>query len=144
MFRKILVCSDGSERSVAAASIAAEVAKCRNAHLTLLHVCSIPEVDEPFPGAPPLSKSAIEAFVSARHLAVIERTGTAISEVGIHYDILEETGNPVEVISRIAENQGFDLVVLGSRARRSDKSPELGSVSLGVIQRVHCPVLVAK
>ena len=144
MFQRILLCSDGSERSIQAAAIAADIAQCRSARLSLLHVCELPDVDEPFPGAPSLSKHAVEDFVRTRHLAVIQRTLGPINDAGVTCDILEEVGHPVETISRIAESQDFDLIVLGSRARKTDKAAELGSVSFGVVQRVHCPVLIVK
>ena len=144
MFNKILLCSDGSERSVQAAAIAADIAKCRGSRLTLLHVCPLPEVDEPFAGAPGLPKQAIEAFIKSRHLSVIHRTLGPIKDAGVPCEILEETGHPEEVIARVADNQEFDLVVMGSRAHKTEKMTELGSVSFGVVQRVHCPVLIVK
>ena len=144
MFNKILLCSDGSERSIQAAAMAADIAKCRGSRLTLLHVCPLPEVDDPFAGAPGLPKHAVEAFIKARHVSVIHRTLGPVKDAGVSCEILEEVGNPVDVIARVADNQEFDLVVMGSRAHKSEKMTELGSVSFGVVQRVHCPVLVVK
>ena len=144
MFTRILVCSDGSDRSVKAAAVAAELARDQKASLSLLSVSQVPDVDRPFPNAPEIAQSALDAFVKARNLAVIERTLPAIKRVGVSCDILEESGDPADVIIRIADSRAFDLIVVGSRGLPDEKAAHLGSVSYEVIQRAHCTVVVVK
>ncbi|MGC8668356.1 MAG: universal stress protein [Chthonomonadales bacterium] len=144
MFKKILVCSDGSDRAIKAAGVAAELAKSVNAALTMLSVCQIPEVSEPFPGAPTLSLPAVDRYVRDMHLAVVERTLPIIRNAGVPCDILGEVGDPVSVIAQIAESRDFDLIVMGSRGLNTSQAARLGSVSYGVIERAHCPVLVVR
>jgi nucleotide-binding universal stress UspA family protein len=144
MFQKILVCVDGSERSIEAARIAAELAKVHKASLTLLHAFQLPSLKEPFPGAPTFASPLLEQYERDIKQAVIERTLPAISAVGEGYDVMEEIGDPIEVIARNAGNQGYDLIVMGGRNMGVDKIAQLGSISHGVLCRAHCPVLVVR
>jgi len=144
MFKKILVCIDGSERSIEAARIAAEMAKVHKAALTLLHTFQIPALKEPFPGAPAFAQPLLEQYERAVKQAVIERTLPAIHAVGNEYDIVEEIGDPIEVIVRVADNRDYDLIVMGGRKMGVDRIAQLGSVSHGVLCRAHCPVLVVR
>lgn len=144
MFKKILVCSDGSDRASNAVERAAELSKIHKAQLTLLHVCPLPSVKEPFPGAPTLTGPAVDAYVRAMHIAVIERALPVIKQAGACCDIIEEVGNPAEIIARIANHQAFDLVVLGSRGISTDKAEKLGSVCHSVMHNASCPVLIVR
>jgi nucleotide-binding universal stress UspA family protein len=144
MFQTILVCSDGSEPSLSAAEVAADMAKTHRAELTLLHVCQLPTLETSFPGAPTLSGSAIDAYVQDMHTAVIRRTLPLIKQSGVCCDILEETGNPADVIARVANQQGFDLIIMGSRGVSKEKADKLGSVCHRVIHDASCPVLIVR
>ena len=144
MFKKILVCIDGSERSIDAARVAAGLAKVHEAALTLLHVFQVPALQEAFPGAPTFALPLLDQYEQDVKQAVMERTLPALREVGNGYDVLEEVGDPVEVIARIADNRGYDLIVVGSRNVAGDKIARLGSISHGVLCRAHCPTLVVR
>ena len=144
MFQKILLCSDGSDRSLTAAMAAVELAKTYKAQLTLLNVCQVPSIEAPFPGAPSFSGHAIDVYVADMHNAVIRRTLPLIKQADLSCEILEENGNPADIIARIANQQEFDLVVLGSRGVSSDKAETLGSVCHRVIHDAFCPVLIVR
>jgi len=144
MFKKILVCSDGSDHALTAVAYAAELSNIHKATLTLLHVCSLPTVKEPFPGAPSLSGPAVDAYVRAMHIAVIERALPVIKQAGACCEVKEEVGNPADVIARIANQQDYDLIVLGSRGISPEKAEKLGSVCHSVIHNASCPVLVVR
>ena len=144
MFKKILVCIDGSERSIKAAVIGAELANVHKAGLTLLHTCQLPTPREPFPGAPKFALPLLNQYEKDIKEAVLARTVPSIQAIGQGYDVLEETGDPVEVIVRVADSRGFDLIVMGGRNMSVDKAAQLGSVSHGVLCRAHCPVLVIR
>ena len=142
MFKKILVCVDGSDRSIEAARIAADLAKVHKAALTLLHVFQIPALREPFPGASTFAVPLLVQYERDVKQAVIERTLPVIHASGQDFDVMEEVGDRVEVIARVADNRGFDLIVMGGRTMGADKIAPLGSGSHGVLCRAHCPVLV--
>ena len=142
MFKKILVCIDGSERSIEAVRIAAGMATVHKAALTLLQTFQVPTLKEPFPGAPSFALPLLDQYERDIKQAVIERTLPTIREAGVGYDVMEEIGDPVEVIARVADNRGYDLIVMGGRSMGVDKIAQLGSISHGVLCRAHCPVLV--
>lgn len=144
MFKKILICSDGSERSLDAARQAAELAKSQRASLTLLHVCHVPTITPPFLGAPTLNGPLLDKYIHDMHEAVLLRTLPVLKETGVCAHIIEEVGSPVEVISRIANTQDFDLVVIGSRGVSVDRAEKLGSICHGVIHNVFCPVMIVR
>ena len=143
MFKRILLCSDGSDRSITAAEVAAEMTKIHQAHLTLLHVCQVPSIHSPFPGAPSLGHT-LDTYVQDMHHAVISRTLPALEQNGARCEVMEEVGNPSDIIARIANQQGFDLVVLGSRGVSTEKAAALGSVCHSVLHNAACPVLVIR
>ena len=74
MFKKILLCSDGSDRSLIAAEIAAELAKTNKAELTVLHVAQVPSIEAPFQDAPMFFGPAVDTYVTEMHAAVLKRT----------------------------------------------------------------------
>ncbi|HLJ55852.1 MAG TPA: universal stress protein [Chthonomonadaceae bacterium] len=57
---------------------------------------------------------------------------------------MTEIGNPAEVIARIANQQEYDVVVLGSRGVSADRAEKVGSVCHRVIHDAYCPVLVVR
>jgi nucleotide-binding universal stress UspA family protein len=118
------------------------MAKVHKAALTLLHVFQIPPIKEPFPGAPTLAVPLLERYECDIKQVVLERTLPAIHEIGNGYDVLEEIGDPLEVILRVADTREFDLIVMGGRSLTMDKASQLGSVSHGVLCRAHCPTLI--
>ena len=136
------MCVDGSDRSLEAARIAAEVANVHKAALTLLHTFQVPVFKEPFPGAPTFALPLLDQYERDVKQAVIERTLPAIQAVGTDYDVMEEIGDPVEIIARVADTRGYDLIVMGGRHVGANKIAPLGSVSHGVLCRAHCTVLI--
>ncbi len=146
MFTKILLASDGSDYAVRAAQAAAELAKGLGASVTALHVFSMPVMQMAVPGPPgvEIDPASVSAYMDEVHDSVSRRTGKVLEEAGVKYDVLTEVGHPAEVIVRIAEDDGYDLIVLGSRGMTAFKSFLLGSVSDKVSHHAHCPVLIVK
>ena len=73
------------------------------------------------------------------HLQAKARTGSLTTVSG---DV--RLGSPVEAILDAAHLHQADLIVMGSRAQKSESLTDviLGSVSSGVLLRTYCPVLV--
>lgn len=144
MFTKILVCADGTDRGVEAARAGAMLARDLKAELTLLHVCQLPMLRESFPGAPTLPMDAMTDYTRKLYRAVWARTLPAVKELGVPCNLLEEAGDPAQVIPFLAETHGFDLIVLGSRGVSAQRAAQFGSVSYNVAHRAHCPLLLVK
>ncbi|NLH98088.1 MAG: universal stress protein [Chthonomonadales bacterium] len=146
MFTKLLLASDGSDYALRAAQAAAAIAKSMGASVTVLHVFSAPLLQMTAPGAPgmDIDPGAVNDYMEQVQDSVARRTGRILEEAGVAYDTLTEVGHPAEVITRIAEDDGYDLIVLGSRGMTPIKSFLLGSVSDKVSHHAHCPVLIVK
>jgi nucleotide-binding universal stress UspA family protein len=138
-FRKILVAIDGSDCSDHAFSTALELAAVASANLTALAVegplpayaATIGEVDE--------VKREKDAFFES--LAATARTQA--EQTGVAIDVLVRPGHPADLISRVAEEGGYDLIVLGHRGHFV-RDRLLGSTADRVAEHAHCPVMIVR
>ncbi len=140
MFEKILLAVDGSEHSLRAARVAADLARCMNAK----EFCVVVAYDfiPPYLGEPNM-QYAIDARLEEAK-AVLER---AVKEVGelpceIHTELIE--GSAAQVILEVAETRGSDLIVMGSRGHGAFAGWLLGSASQKVVSHARCPVLIVR
>lgn len=116
----ILLATDGSAGSWAAARVAAQVAKARRSELRVAHVPT---------GAHPERRREV-----VKQLAMIERATGDAAEVS------ETPGQPAERIAEAARAHLSSLIVIGRRGLKGLKA--LGSVSERVVHRAPCSVLV--
>jgi len=74
---------------------------------------------------------------------LLARYADALSEAGLQCEALIEFGNPRRVIPEVANEQGFDLLVIGRHAGGGEIRDVLfGSVANYVLHHVACPVLL--
>ena len=148
MFEKILVPLDGSEHSVRALKIAAQIAKKFDGKITLIHVYS-----EVRPIVMPEATIMREVTIIVPKLIEAARKAGAgiladgeekVKAEGGQVETLLRKGHTVEEILKTAREGEFDLVVMGARGLSRIKEILLGSVSDGVTRHVRCPVLVVK
>jgi nucleotide-binding universal stress UspA family protein len=136
MFRKILVAVDGSQYASAALDVAVDMARRYNASLCLLH--AFPHVSDL------LGTPQYEYLLAARSMIGRQLLEGAQAQVGdavpAETQLIE--GPPAQAILRVAEEDGCDMIVLGSRGHGQLAGLLLGSVSSTVAQRAHCPVLI--
>jgi nucleotide-binding universal stress UspA family protein len=78
-------------------------------------------------------KMLAEALKKAKH----SKPGLTISKLLIN-------GRPADEIVKLANQDKFDLIVMGSRGMGRIKEFFLGSVSDRVADEAHCPVLLVK
>lgn len=138
-FEKILVAIDGSEWSDHAFEKALELAALAGATLTALAVegplpayaATIGEVDE----------VKREKDVFFRKLAAAAQSRGA--EAGVEVDVDVRPGHPAELISRVAEDGRYDLIVLGHRGHFV-RDRLLGSTADRVAEHAHCPVMIVR
>jgi nucleotide-binding universal stress UspA family protein len=132
---KILVAYDGSEYSKRALKEASDIAKKFSGSVTLLHIFWDPKVTQ-FEG------TEIRDMPTLRLLADVEKE---LKEAKIKYEMRSErSDDPPSVILRIAKEEGFDCIALGSRGVGGAKAWLLGSVSSKVVAEATCPVIVTK
>jgi nucleotide-binding universal stress UspA family protein len=132
---RILVPTDYSPVSDAALDYAWLLARRVQGTIDLLHVL------DPAAGAPRVEDSgaflvdSVNGIAMQRALSEKQRLG------GVDIRGRLETGEPREAIVRIASTEGFDLVVMGQRARESGARQESDSLARQVAHAVRCPVI---
>jgi nucleotide-binding universal stress UspA family protein len=136
---RILVATDGGADARRAAAWLTEFPLPASAEVRVVSVATLP----PSPiDIPP---------VRDYHRALLGFAETAAKQVCVQLArrwpraeprVLE--GEPREQIVREAETWPADLVVVGARGLSAFRGFLLGSVSTGVVQHAHCPVLVAQ
>jgi nucleotide-binding universal stress UspA family protein len=131
--KKILLAYDGGEPARRALETAGELARVFHAPLSVVSV--VPE------GAGrPIGDPSSDAFVHARELQEAKRL---LAEMGLEVELLEPSGDPARRIEQIAEEGGFDTIVLGSsRDGRVDRAHRDG-VSRHVVAHAAATVVVA-
>ena len=144
MYRKILAAVDGSDTSLLALSHAVELSLAYGSELTVLSV--IDQMKLPFAAEYGLwAKESHEQLLRS----VLENLNEisfdlARSHPDLKVDPRVEEGRPAEIIVGIAEDEGFDLIVMGSQGIGGVKGWVLGSVSDKVVNTCTKPLLIVK
>ncbi len=158
MFNQILVALDTEETCECLFEEALALAQNTGAKLLLVGVLSpngdgsLPAMAYPsivgYPFAVP--ESAWDVFqkrYQAYKTRVFDRlchfSNRAIA-AGIETQILQDTGDPGQVVCQFAEAENVDLVIVGSHGRRGIDEFLMGSVSNYVMHRAHCSVLISR
>jgi nucleotide-binding universal stress UspA family protein len=139
MYKNILVAVDGSEHASKAANAAGELARLSGGNLTVINAY---EEVPTYLGEPNL-QNAIEERTN-RSRAVL---GEAVQQIGeIPGNLVAEPleGSPAEVILRVAEARGIDLIVMGTRGLGQIAGLLMGSQSQKVVSLAPCPVLLVR
>ena len=137
---KVMVCTDGSECGNKTVVFAATFAEKYKVDLTILHVIEdiVPQKELPnYPGFKVKKDKAEEILAQTKQLA------KDCCNVVNHKEKLA-CGPVSSEIVRIAEEEGFDVIVIGTRGLRGLKRMLLGSVAEAVLQHAHCPVTVVR
>jgi nucleotide-binding universal stress UspA family protein len=140
-FTKILVSIDGSDPSTNAADYAISVANIYHSELIVLHV--IPSDVSLFGPSPPphldeLKKEAQQYLDKVAQTARINNNAIQVESKII------ASPSVVGGIVNFAENEGIDLIIIGTKGRSGIKKLLLGSVASGVVTYAHCPVMIVK
>ena len=85
----------------------------------------------------------IITHVNSSDTNVIQEALSKVPE-GVNVKAFEELGSPAIIIPEFAEENGYDLIVIGSRGLGVLKGLVLGSVSAYVVNHASCPVVVVK
>jgi len=136
--KKILVAIDGSSAAIHAARTALELARTSGGEVTLAHV--VPPVfvppEVPF-GATPFNEAAVKAGERVLEEASKELGAPNLKRVNL-------TGSPAERLADLADQEGYDLVVVGSKGRGAVSRVLVGSVTDRLVHICKKPVLVVR
>ncbi len=124
-YGRLLIATDGSEHSEAAALEAISIAKRCASDLI-----------------------AVSVAATEKNLAGAKRNVDKVRQVAekenIKVEVLTPRGNPYEVIVKTAEKKKADIIVVGSHGRTGIEKLLMGSVTERIIGHSGCPVLVVK
>ena len=137
---KILVAYDGSKESKEAVKEAADLAKRFKGSLTVLNVFWDPMEVKYEPEVERIEKTSMGDMASIRILDDVE---PMLKENKVNYNLRSvRDPNVPKTILKIAEDEGYSCIALGSRGMGGAKAWLLGSVSSRVISEASCPVMV--
>jgi nucleotide-binding universal stress UspA family protein len=149
VFKKILVPLDGSKFAIDALKMAIEIAKPFHSQITLLHVGSLSTLL-------PLKRYERTQQVTSeditRFIALARETGFTIlaqgrqlvEDSGTSVKTIFKEGHPALEIVRIAQDGGFNLIVLGAKGISHIKELRLGGTSEQIVRNAPCTIMVYK
>ena len=132
--KKILLAYDGGEPSKRALDQAVELAKHFEATIGVISVVPV------HPGRAPIDPWDDRTV----HAEELLEARTLLREAGIEAELLEPGGEPAKTIERIADERGYDMIVIGSRGLGAVARTLQGSVSEHVAANAHVTVVVAR
>jgi len=135
MFKVIVWATDGSSKAAQAFPLAKNLAQANGARLIVVNAREI-MVGR---GAGPVhfDQDQVEAALG-KQVADLKQQGLgATLQIG---EVM--AGGAAQVIADIADKEGADLIVVGTRGHGSLTGLLLGSVTHRLTQIAHCPVLV--
>ncbi|MDH4163405.1 MAG: universal stress protein [Nitrospirota bacterium] len=143
-FKSVVVATDGSPFSVAAASEALGIAKRNKCRLT---VVSVVPAELAAPTDIDFASVSREKLADAEMQAA-EKNAKAVKDAaqkeGIDVKAFVMTGKPADAIIETAKDAKADLIVVGSHGRTGLDRLLMGSVAERVIVLANCAVLVVK
>jgi len=146
MYENILIPTDGSETAQAAVDHAVDHAQKYGATLHALYVVDIDAVNFGL-GTEQVDRIKQGNFGEMTELKerAEDATGVVVDaaaeyDIDVHEEV--RVGTPHDVIAGYADNEGIDLVVMGSHGRSGVRRALLGSVTERVLRSTHVPVLV--
>ncbi len=136
MFNTVVVGADDSSTARQAVIVAADIAKLTGGTLHIVtaytpHSVRVQDLPEEFRH----TQTVHPADVLLQELALIAK------ERGLESQIHPASGRPAEVIIRVAEDEGADLIVVGNKGMAGARRV-LGSVPNSVAHGAPCSVLV--
>jgi nucleotide-binding universal stress UspA family protein len=134
--RKILFATDFSPSSQAALSTAVSLARESNATLMVVHVQE-----------PPPAFGGGETYIGPtenEHELSDLLSHVVPADAGVRVERRLVVGEPAHQIVELAEENGVDLIVIGSHGRTGIARMLMGSVAEAVVRRAKCAVLTIK
>ncbi len=135
--RKILFPTDFSHTGDAALDLATSLARERGATLLIVHVEEPPAAyggGEMYYGMPDPATEDLKKMLSE----------IVPGDPQVHHEHRLITGDPAVAIARLAEQEGVELIVMGTHGRTGLLRLLMGSVAEAVVRRAPCPVLTLK
>jgi nucleotide-binding universal stress UspA family protein len=131
---KILLAYDGGEPAKRALDQTIELARKFGATVGVISVVPVR------PGRAPIDPWDDRTV----HAEELLEARTLLREAGIEAELFEPGGDPAKLIERVADERGYDTIVVGSRGLNALTKMLQGSVSDHVATHAHATVVVAR
>ena len=141
MFKRILITTDGSNKSRMDAKDGIELAKALGAQVIALNVVSENVITSAVRQLGSDRKDA-EAMLKARGQKAIDDIKKMGDDAGIKVDAVLRIGVPANEIIEVASSEKVDLIVIGSHGESGEQS--IGGVVRKVVYWSTTPVLVVR
>ncbi len=141
-----IVCGvDGSVDATAALAVAARLAARIGARLVLAH--SMEYVVDRYAAAAPLGGLAPRTAITGGRNEQEEAAARLLERVAGDAGLVDVDrrllfGVPADSLADLADDEGAEFIVVGSRGRGAFKAAVLGSVSNSLVGVARCPVLI--
>jgi nucleotide-binding universal stress UspA family protein len=139
IFKKILVATDGSANSLAAAEEAIKIARSMGSSVYAIYVVDTSVLSSASLGE---GESFIYNSLKDEGKKAVDQIRSMASGVQVETQVIE--GKPTSAITDFASKNGIDLIVVGSQGKSKIEALLLGSVADRVLRTATCPVLVVK
>lgn len=144
MFKHIVFATDGSPSAAKASKTAIELARLHNAKLTVVFVID----PYPYMSLGEGTGDAFQAYMNAAYAAsakVTQELEDQARQAGVALEKSVVEGDDVaSAIAMVADQQGGDLLVVGSHGRSGIQKLILGSVASKVLTLSKVPVLIVR
>jgi len=140
-YNKILIPTDGSSNAELAIKKGINLAKLIDAEVVGLYVKDLMYLAQfPADGKIIALNNGLEE-VGKKALGFVEEEA---GRAGVKYTSRIEEGHPADMILTVAEEEGCDMIVMGTMGLSGLKRLLLGSVAENVVRHAHCPVMVVR
>ncbi len=140
-FTRILIPTDGSEHAELAIETGISVAREYGADVVGLYVKDLMFLTQ-FPEDRDII--ALNNGLKEEGTLALKFLEEKAGKGGVGYTGKIVEGHTAELILKVAEEEGCDLIVMGTIGRSRLKRLLLGSVAENVVRHAHCPVMVVR
>jgi nucleotide-binding universal stress UspA family protein len=137
----VVVGIDGSEQSIRAAQVAADLCRCHGARLHLVTVVRPPEGWWGIVGSPPPA-DALASSMSQAQQSILDVSVRGLDLDGVEWDASEEIGEPASALADVCRDREADVLVVGRRGAGVVERLVIGSVADRLAHFAPCPVLI--
>lgn len=137
-FKRILAPVDFDESSLSALELAGKIAAQNQGEVVVVHIVPVDMDVTGMPQYADLIKR--QEGIDRDRLVAITKQRLA----DVKWDVVDEMGDPAEVIDLVAKRVSADLIVMVTHGRRGLARLIEGSISERVMRRAPCPVLAIR
>jgi nucleotide-binding universal stress UspA family protein len=142
--KKILVPTDFSEAADAALRYAAALPLAERPEITILYVYQLPAYFFPDGSVVLSAPDMVEKLMTQIETSLARAANLASAAGAVDPRVQSVNGVASTEIVRFAEENGFDLIVMGTHGHTGLAHVLLGSVAEKVVRKAHCPVLTVR